>query len=200
MVGTALRAVRNDAPVMLRWRFIAARSASAPYRLSHRLARCLQYGANVEVLPVSNWQLVDGIGYWQQWQHSHALVSAGHLSEWGLSPSGMNVANVKMLPIPMLPVSNWALATGTMATFPKSLFARWRFSGEFDTRSRSETAHHRIRLGERISTMRTVGRAAPIAPQGGARRLAEPDRLRRFGAVPMRRGLEGLPMSLGTLG
>ena len=35
MVGTALRAVRNDAPVMLRRRFIAARSASAPYHLSH---------------------------------------------------------------------------------------------------------------------------------------------------------------------
>ena len=35
MVGTALRAVRNGAPVMLRRRFIAARSASAPYRLSH---------------------------------------------------------------------------------------------------------------------------------------------------------------------
>ena len=35
MVGTALRAVRNDAPLMLRWRFIAARSASAPYHLSH---------------------------------------------------------------------------------------------------------------------------------------------------------------------
>ena len=35
VVGTALRAVRNDAPVMLRRRFIAARSASAPYHLSH---------------------------------------------------------------------------------------------------------------------------------------------------------------------
>ena len=34
-VGTARRAVRNDAPMMLRWRFIAARSASAPYHLSH---------------------------------------------------------------------------------------------------------------------------------------------------------------------
>ena len=32
---------------------------------------------------------------------------------------------------------NWILAT--MATFPKSLFARWRFSGEFGTISRSET-------------------------------------------------------------
>ena len=35
MVGTAPRAVRNDAPLVLRWRFIAARSASAPYHLSH---------------------------------------------------------------------------------------------------------------------------------------------------------------------
>ena len=34
-VGTAPRAVRNDAQVMLRWRFIAARSAIAPYHLSH---------------------------------------------------------------------------------------------------------------------------------------------------------------------
>ena len=34
-VGTAPRAVRNDAPVMLRRRHIAARSASAPYHLSH---------------------------------------------------------------------------------------------------------------------------------------------------------------------
>ncbi len=34
-VGTAPRAVRNDAPVMLRRRFIAARSAIAPYHLSH---------------------------------------------------------------------------------------------------------------------------------------------------------------------
>ena len=35
MVGTALRAVRNDAPLVLRWRFIAARTGCAPYRLSH---------------------------------------------------------------------------------------------------------------------------------------------------------------------
>ena len=37
MVGTALRAVavRNDAPVMLRLWYFAARSASAPYHLSH---------------------------------------------------------------------------------------------------------------------------------------------------------------------
>ncbi len=35
MVGTALRAVRNGAPLMLRRRFIAARSASGPYHLSH---------------------------------------------------------------------------------------------------------------------------------------------------------------------
>ena len=69
MVGTALRAVRNGAPVMLRRRFIAARSASGPYHLSHRLARCLQYVANVQVSPVSNWPLANGIGYWQQWQH-----------------------------------------------------------------------------------------------------------------------------------
>ena len=34
-VGTAPRAVRNDAPVMLRRRHIAARSAIAPYHLSH---------------------------------------------------------------------------------------------------------------------------------------------------------------------
>ena len=34
-VGTAPRAVRNDALVMLRRRFIAARSAIAPYHLSH---------------------------------------------------------------------------------------------------------------------------------------------------------------------
>ncbi len=34
-VGTAPRAVRNGAPLMLRRRFIAARSASAPYHLSH---------------------------------------------------------------------------------------------------------------------------------------------------------------------
>ena len=66
MVGTALRAVRNDARLMLRLWYFAARSAIAPYRLSHRLARCLQYVANVQVLPVSNWQLADGIGYWQQ--------------------------------------------------------------------------------------------------------------------------------------
>ena len=33
--GTAPRAVRNDARLMLRRRFIAARSASAPYHLSH---------------------------------------------------------------------------------------------------------------------------------------------------------------------
>ena len=76
MVGTALRAVRNDAPVMLRRRFIAARSAIAPYRLSHRLARCLQYVANVQVLPVSNWPLANGIGYWQQWQHSSGPLPA----------------------------------------------------------------------------------------------------------------------------
>ena len=35
VVGTALRAVRNDAPLMLRLWYFAARSASAPYHLSH---------------------------------------------------------------------------------------------------------------------------------------------------------------------
>ena len=93
---------------------------------------------------------------------------------------------------------NWILAT--MATFPKAL-SRTGVSQVNLVQYRAVKPNlHRIRFGERISTMRTVGRAAPIAPQGGARRLAEPDRLRRFGAVPMRRGLEGLPMSLGTLG
>ena len=57
VVGTALRAVRNGAPLMVRWRFIAARSASAPYHLSHWVARRFQNVANVEVLPVSNWQM-----------------------------------------------------------------------------------------------------------------------------------------------
>ena len=35
MVGTALRAVRNGVPLMLRLWYFAARSASAPYHLSH---------------------------------------------------------------------------------------------------------------------------------------------------------------------
>ena len=73
MVGTALRAVRDGAPLMLRWRFIAARSAIAPYHLLHWVAMCLQY---VQVLPVSNWQLANGIGYWQQWQHSPGPLPA----------------------------------------------------------------------------------------------------------------------------
>ena len=47
MVGTALRAVRNDAAVMLRLWYFAARSASAPYHSSHRLARCFQNAAFV---------------------------------------------------------------------------------------------------------------------------------------------------------
>ena len=76
MVGTALRAVRNGAPLMLRRRFIAARSASAPYHLSHWVAMRLQYVANVQVLPVSNWALANGIGYWQQWQHSSGPLPA----------------------------------------------------------------------------------------------------------------------------
>ena len=75
-VGTAPRAVRNGAPLVLRWRHIAARSASAPYHLSHWVAMRLQYVANVEVLPVSNWPLANGIGYWQQWQHSSGPLPA----------------------------------------------------------------------------------------------------------------------------
>ena len=35
MVGTAPRAVRNGAPLVLRWRHIAARTECAPYHLSH---------------------------------------------------------------------------------------------------------------------------------------------------------------------
>ena len=61
VVGTALRAVRNGAPVMLRRRFIAARSASAPYHLSHWVARRFQNVANVQVLPVYNWPLTNGV-------------------------------------------------------------------------------------------------------------------------------------------
>ena len=34
-VGTAPRAVRNGAPLVLRWRHIAARTECAPYHLSH---------------------------------------------------------------------------------------------------------------------------------------------------------------------
>ena len=45
MVGTAPRAVRDGTPLMLRRRFIAARSASAPYHLSHWVARRFQYVA-----------------------------------------------------------------------------------------------------------------------------------------------------------
>ena len=75
-VGTAPRAVRNGAPVMLRWRHIADARDARPYHLSHRLARCLQYVANVQVLPVSNWPLTTGIGYWQQWQHSPGPLPA----------------------------------------------------------------------------------------------------------------------------
>ena len=70
MVGTALRAVRNDAPLLLRWRHIADARDARPYHLSHWVTMRLQYVANVEVLPVSNWPLANGIGYWQQWQHS----------------------------------------------------------------------------------------------------------------------------------
>ena len=98
MVGTALRAVRNDAPLMLRWRHIAdARDArpyhlshwvarrwrfiadardARPYHLSHWVARRFQNVANVQVLPVSNWPLANGIGYWQQWQHSSGPLPA----------------------------------------------------------------------------------------------------------------------------
>ena len=75
-VGTALRAVRNDAPLMLRWRHIADARDARPYHLSHWVAMRLQYVANVEVLPVSNWQLANGIGYWQQWQHSPGPLPA----------------------------------------------------------------------------------------------------------------------------
>ena len=76
MVGTAPRAVRNDAPLVLRWRHIADARDARPYRLSHWVAMRLQYVANVEVLPVSNWPLANGIGYWQQWQHSSGPLPA----------------------------------------------------------------------------------------------------------------------------
>ena len=152
-VGTAPRAVRNDAPVMLRRRFIAARSASGPYHLSHwvqnAVSCCLccflvfissvafaaprlivpsegiafgevAVGSNVvgkvvlrnegsttvsvsrikaccgakaemsamkippngceccqsPMFPISNWPLANGIGYWQQWQHSSGPLPA----------------------------------------------------------------------------------------------------------------------------
>ena len=46
VVGTARRAVRNDAPLMCRWRYIAARTGCAPYHLSQRSARRLQYAVS----------------------------------------------------------------------------------------------------------------------------------------------------------
>ena len=60
-VGTAPRAVRNDAPVMLRRRHIADARDARPYHLSHWVAMRLQYVANVQVLPVSNWPLTNGV-------------------------------------------------------------------------------------------------------------------------------------------
>ena len=87
VVGTALRAVRNGAPLMLRlwyfvarsasapyhlshwvarrWRFIADARDARPYHLSHWVARRLQYVANVEVLPISNVSNIQlAIGHW----------------------------------------------------------------------------------------------------------------------------------------
>ena len=58
---------------------------------------------------------------------------------------------------------NWILAT--MATFPKAL-SRTGVSQVNLVQYRAVKPNlHRIRFGERISTMRTAGNAAPIAPQ-----------------------------------
>ena len=49
------------------------------------------------------------------------------------SVASSNVTNIQ------LGIGNWNWILATMATFPKSLFARWRFSGEFGTILHSET-------------------------------------------------------------
>ena len=75
------------------------------------------------------------------------------------SVASSNVTNIQ------LGIGHWNWILATMATFPKAL-SRTGVSQVNLVQYRAVKPNlHRIRFGERISTMRTAGNAAPIAPQ-----------------------------------